>query len=211
MSTETIWKQIPEPEDADLSKLLNQIKLNDLQSRHPLEQLRKNFLMNIVWGIIINSGYIVLLWAYPLWQLFITIGLVFIAGLVAIVQGIGLYRSLHRSVSSKAPLLQEMKAQYDSISKVIKQQELYFLIIYPFAGAGGFMLGGMIGSGKSIEVFLSKPVIWISMLIIVPLIATGGHYLGKWLNKIAFGKHLSQLKENIDALEAEQQQLNEAP
>jgi hypothetical protein len=35
--------------------------------------------------------------------------------------------------------------------------------------------------------------------------------LGKWLNKIAFGKHLSQLKENIDALEAEQQQLNEAP
>ena len=29
MSTESIWKQIPEPEDADLSKLLNQILLNN--------------------------------------------------------------------------------------------------------------------------------------------------------------------------------------
>lgn len=152
MSTESIWKQIPEPEDADLSKLLNQIKLNDLQSRHPLEQLRKNFLMNIIWGLIINSGYIVLLWAYPLWQLFITIGLVFIAGLVAIVQGVGLYRSLHRSVSSKAPLLQEMKAQYDSISKVIKQQELYFLIIYPFAGAGG--LDHVLSTGENVNILV---------------------------------------------------------
>jgi Tfp pilus assembly protein PilN len=211
MSTEITWKQIPEPEDADLSKLLNQIKLNDLQSRHPLEQLRKNFLMNIIWGIVINSGYIVLLWAYPLWQLFMTIGLVFLAGVLAIVQGVMLYRSLNRSVSSKAPLLDEMKRQYTSISKIIKQQELYFLIIYPFAGAGGFMLGGMIGSGRSIEEFLSKTVVWISMLIIVPLIATGGHYLGKWLNKVAFGKHIRQLKANIDALEAEQQQINEAP
>jgi hypothetical protein len=68
----------------------------------------------------------------------------------------------------------------------------------------------MIGSGKSIEVFLSKTAVWVSMLIIVPLIATGGHYLGKWLNKIAFGKHLLQLKENIDALEAEHQPVNEA-
>lgn len=207
MSTESIWKQIPEPQDADLSKLLNQIKLNDLQSRHPLEQLRKKFLINIIWGIVINAGYIALLWVYPLWQLFLTIGLVFLAGVVAVIQGIGLYRSLHQSVSSKSPLLQEMKAQYTSIRKVIKQQEFYFLIIYPFAGAGGFMLGGMIGSGKPIEIFLSKTVVWVCMLIIVPLIATGGHYLGKWLNRVAFGKHLVQLKENIDALEAEQQSI----
>jgi hypothetical protein len=65
------------------------------------------------------------------------------------------------------------------------------------------MLGGVIGSGKPVSVFMHKPLFFITLIIAVIVLVPACYYLAKWMFKCSFGKHLQALKDNIDELESE--------
>jgi hypothetical protein len=79
-------------------------------------------------------------------------------------------------------------------------QEKVALFFYPIGAVGGFMMGGVIGSGKTIGEFMSKPVVLIALVIVLVTLIPACYYLAKWMNKKAFGDHLEKLKENINQL-----------
>ena len=72
--------------------------------------------------------------------------------------------------------------------------------MYPVAATGGFMLGGVVGSGKTVEAFLYRPSILIILVITVAIITPVCYYLAKLMFKYAYGRHLKKLKELIDEL-----------
>ena len=100
-------------------------------------------------------------------------------------------------------LQQELKRHFDSISNWIRIQKRMVLFIYPISAASEFMLGGVIGSGKSVETFMNKPVVILALFITILILMPAASYTAKWLFKKSFGKHLDDLKENIDSLEEE--------
>ena len=63
-----------------------------------------------------------------------------------------------------------------------------------------FILGGVEGSGKPVEVFLYNPkmllVLGVTLLILVPLC----YYGARWMFNYAYGKHLKKLKQLMDEL-----------
>ena len=76
------------------------------------------------------------------------------------------------------------------------------MIIYPISAAGGFMLGGYVGSGKPIEQFMSKPAVLIALVISIIVLVPICHHFAKWMDKKAFGQFADVLKQNIDMLKS---------
>jgi hypothetical protein len=202
MSIEKDWDKLNEGQDDDLSSLLRPSKLSGLSSKNPLEKIRKNLLKNILSVAIICTGYIAIIIYFRIWQVQLSIGLVLLFSLWGLYTAIVQYKKLKTTVSV-SPVLDELKRHHESITAWMKAQQRVALLIYPISAAGGFMLGGVLGSGKTVEVFLSKPFVIVALIIAVAILTPAAHYLAKWMCKYSFGKHLDALKENIEALEAE--------
>ncbi len=203
MSIQNIWGDINNKQDDDLSSLLYKPNLSKLTSHNPLEKIKKNLLMNIVWGIIICAAYIFIIIHFQIWQVQASIGIVLLFSLWALYTAFIEYKKLHTTISANSSLLLEMRRHCESITRWLNTQQKVALIIYPISAAGGFMLGGVIGSGKSVEVFMSKPVVVIALVATIIILVPICYYLAKWMCNYSFGKHLKALQQNIQDLESE--------
>ena len=140
---------------------------------------------------------------FPAWQVLVCIGIVFLFTIWAIAKALLLYKEMKKS-NPHHTVLQEMERHYAGLQYWIKIQEKAALLIYPVSAAGGFMVGGSLGSGKSIDVIMSKPTVIVSLVITIVIMVPICIYLAKQLNKKAFGQYAAQLKQNIDMLKEEQ-------
>ena len=203
MSNQYIWDDINNKQDDDLLSLLQKHKLSKLTSHNPLEKIKKNLLMNMVWGIIICALYVFMIIHFQIWQVQVSISIVLLFSLWALYTAWLQYKKLNTSVSSNSSLLSEMKRHYESIETWLNTQQKVALIIYPVSAAGGFMLGGVIGSGKSVELFMSKPIVILILVVTILILVPACYYLAKWMCNYSFGKHLKTLQQNIKDLESE--------
>lgn len=76
------------------------------------------------------------------------------------------------------------------------------LLFYPVSIGGSFLLGGAIGSSKSVEDFVSRPYMLLTTIILIIVLTPFCHFLAKKMLKSSFGKHLNDLQRNIDDLES---------
>ena len=203
MSNQYIWDDINNKQDDDLLSLLQKPKLSKLTSHNPLEKIKKNLLMNMVWGIIICALYVFIIIHFQIWQVQVSISIVLLFSLWALYTAWLQYKKLNTSVSSNSSVLSEMKRHCESIETWLNTQQKVALIIYPVSAAGGFMLGGVIGSGKSVELFMSKPIVILILVVTILILVPACYYLAKWMCNYSFGKHLKTLQQNIQDLESE--------
>lgn len=202
MNLEEQWKAESGQGDQILQELIRKGNMHQLRSHNPMHKIRKNLKWNIGFAAAIAIGYLFVFWYFPYWPVFLCIGIIFLFTVWGVFSGFSLFKQISRHQPS-APILETLEYQHSLISKWIRHQEKAALLVYPFAGAGGYMVGGMVGSGKSIELFMSKPVVvWaliITLIIIVPL----SYWLARWMNRKAFGTYLDQLRHSITALQNE--------
>ncbi len=199
MSIEKTWKDIDEQSDEALAALLKPRVLERLQSKNPLATIKKNMLINNIWAILIAAGYLLVIIYFPFWQTRLCIGFLFLYTCWAIYSTLQEYNNIKKSSPGNS-VLEEMERHYVNISKWIKMQLRMGIIIYPISAAGGFMLGGTVGSGKSVDQIMAKPVMWLALFIVTAILVPCAFYLAKYLSHRAFGRHLELLKRNIDDL-----------
>ena len=199
MSLEELWKDTDGGDD-DLSSLIKP-GISKLSSKDPLTKLKRNLLAGAILGLVIAVIYIYIMAKFPVWQVFLCIGIVFAFTLWASIKTFHLYREISRTVPGNN-LLQELENHYAKIKKWMSIQEQAGLLIYPVSAAGGFMIGGSVGAGKSITEIMQKPVMIITLLITIAILVPICFYLAKWMNKKAFGKYAEQLKQNIELLKS---------
>lgn len=200
MNLEEQWK-LMDKGDEDLSSLIRK-GVRNVPSKDPLEKIKRNLLINSVWGLVIAAGYVLVLISFPVWQVLVCIGIVFLFTLWAVAKALLLYREIKKPMPHNT-LLQEMERHYQGIQSWMNVQEKAALLIYPVSAAGGFMIGGSLGAGKSIDVVMSKPIMLVALVITIVILVPICIYLAKWLNKKAFGRYAAQLKQNIDNLKTE--------
>jgi hypothetical protein len=200
MEWEKAWKQIEDGNSPGLDSYLGANKKTPWRSKHPLQQIRKSLMWTNMYGIVITLGYIVIMVFYPHWQLVLLFSIVAIFNIYFIVRGIQLYKNIPDHISAEASLLHEMETQHSAVKKWVDMQLLTAKFVYPVAAAAGFLFGGMLGSERSIGELFGKPIFSISMIAAVIIFTPIGHYLGKYLVKISYGKYLTRLQQNIDEL-----------
>jgi len=203
MSAEQIWSEMNNDQDKDLSSLLKQSSLSSRPSKNPLQKIKQGLLINIGWCILISIAYAAVIIYFQIWQVQLCIGLVLLFTLWALYTAWNLYRDIKISQEVPGTLLEEMQKHYDSVTAWMRSQQKVALFVYPVSAAGGFFLGGVLGSGKPVEYFMGKPLNIILLLVCIAVLVPACYYLARWMFNYSFGKYLLSLKQNINALEEE--------
>ncbi|MBI1343458.1 MAG: hypothetical protein GC171_11045 [Terrimonas sp.] len=190
-------------EDEYLQQLLQPGRLKKLHSKNPLAILKRKLKGSMVWAVLITAGYIILLFQIKSLLVLMALIVLILFNLYIMFITVRLILRIEPDIRPRANLLDELRRHYNDFMQWWDIQRKTALFIYPVAASGGFIYGGLVGSGKTVPELFEKPVMWIfllvSLLVLVPLC----HWMAKWMFRLAYGKHLQQLKENIDALEQE--------
>jgi hypothetical protein len=199
MDIENIW-QVGGNSDDELNRLLTTTDFSKLQSKLPLKKLRQNLLIGIIWALLITVGYIVVFFFFSIWQVYVALGILIVFNTLIILHSWRLYKKTPSTISPSNSLKEELTLHYNSFQRWWSVQQQMGLFIYPIAAAGGFILGGTLGSGKPVEAFLYNAkmlgTLGITILILVPVCFFGA----KWMFNYAYGNHLKKLKATIDEL-----------
>ena len=199
MNLENTWLQ-GGGSDNDLNKMLQREDLYKLHSNLPLEKLKSNLLVAVMWAGIITAFYVAVLVFVNIWQVHVALITLCLFNIWIAVDSWKLYKKMDQDISATNSLKEELQKNYSGFQRWWRIQERLGLFVYPIGAAGGFIVGGVWGSGKSVEGFLYNPkmllILGITILILVPLC----HYGAKWMFNNAYGKHLKKLKLLIDEL-----------
>lgn len=196
-----IWQQEPTGGDL-LDQMLQSKTFRQGNIQAPLARLKRNLAIHIGYAVIITIGYALITWYFAFWQVQACMLLLIAFNLWAIIKSYDLYRKIDLNLTGTNVLF-ELKKHDLAFTEWEKQSMRAGLMIYPFAAAGGFMLGGAVGSGKSPEIWLSDYRIMVIMGIVVLVLVPLGYLAAKWMTRVAFGRYVVQLRERIKELEAE--------
>ncbi len=196
-----IWEQDTNGEDM-LEEILKSRSFTHSSIQTPLSKLKKNLAIHLVYAIVITLGYAYIIFYFPMWQVQVCMLLLIVFNIWMIIKSYGLYANIDLNLNG-TNVLSELKKHFQAFKEWEKQSLQAALFVYPFATSGGFMLGGTIGSGKPVEVFMSYPKVLIALAVCIIILVPLGYWVAKWMTKVAFGKYVDQLKERIDELEKE--------
>lgn len=170
---------------------------------NPLARLKRGLRINMYWAVIIAALYILSIFYFPVPIFRITMMAMLLFTAWALLSTYRMYRQLDPRICNDCTLVSEMQRHYEAIRNWMRMQEKVALFFYPIGAAGGFLLGGVLGSGKSISEIMSKTPVQVAFVLAILLLTPAGYYLARWMNKKAFGKHLEDLRSRIDAFQAE--------
>lgn len=181
----------------------------DLQaeSAMPLQKLKRQWNLRIAFIIAIAPLWVFAVFYFNEIIIQLLMGAVFLANVWSLYLSFNLKRKMQQASNSNLPVLEYLKTNYNLINTAIKLEERVFIFIYPISVAAGFFAGLSInGPVNSIanqpEKAQTIMLILIGcMVVLTPL----SHLLAKWLNKLAFGNYLNELKRVISAYETEKQ------
>ena len=202
MDIKKIWQQQP-PGDDMLNDLLQHNDYKNFDSNLPLKKLKNNLLIGIFSGILISLGYVFLIFKFATWQVNISLIVLIAFNSWIIYDSWKLYRNIEDTVSSTSNLRQELENICSGFQKWWSLQQRSRLFVYPVALTGGFIMGGVLGSGKSVDAFLYNSkmlsILGVTILILVPVC----YYLAKWIFRYVYGKYLVDIKQMIKELTIE--------
>lgn len=198
MDLEEIWKAT-EASSEQLPEIKSLAQLQHQGLKNPLKRAKNMLGKNIIYSIIICLIYLPIIFIYRFWQIQLFIGLTLIFTTWAGWTAFDLYRTIKPNVSADN-LLNELKRVVNTLNQWIKVQIKVALFIYPISATGGYLLGGVIGSGKNIEEFMSKPIAFYALIICIIVLTPACYYLSKWFFNKSFGKSIKQMNNTIKEL-----------
>jgi hypothetical protein len=197
-----LWKE--NGNGTDMLQQVLQSKSFKKQGLHsPLAKLKRNLTIHLVYAVVITMGYALLIYYFPIWQVQACMLLLIVFNLWAMIKAWGLYQQVALSTEA-TNVLTALKKVHSMFKEWEKQSLRVALWVYPFAATGGFMLGGTVGSEKTVEVFMGDYRVLIALAIMLVVLVPLSYWLAKWMTRVAFGKYVQQIKERIDELETQE-------
>lgn len=200
MDIKTTWKST-EDKDEQLSSFLENVDLRSLQSRIPLSKLRKNLLIGIYAANIITVFYLVLLFLLPLWVAYLTLFILIVFNVFVTIDTWKLYKKTKTIIEPGLSLKEELTMHYEAFQRWWRLQERISIFVYPIAAAGGFILGGVEGSGKTVSAFLTTPSVLFTLGITIAVLVPVCYFGARWMFHFLYGKYLINLKALMDDMD----------
>jgi hypothetical protein len=198
MDMESVWQNI-KPETQVAPARTSTLKPS---GKNPLDRIQSMLWSSTLLGTAILIFYVFLFFWYPIIYVRIAIVLVGLFSAWIVITGYKVYRGLLRNSVEVSSVLTELEFHYRQITSWINNQEMVAIFFYPVSISGGFLLGGVIGSGLPVEEFMKKGMLWL-ILIVTNLVLTPLCYLAvRYIFKLGFGKHLGELKLKIEQLKS---------
>ncbi|MFK7922607.1 MAG: hypothetical protein AB8H47_11660 [Bacteroidia bacterium] len=170
------------------------------ESTSPTTKLRKGVFKKMMFIV----GFVIMFLAVmPFVEQTIVRILLLVLTLAYVIGGVILwqeYNLLKKDLPMDGNLLDALRSYRDRIKTILKYEETIGLILYPISATLGFMWS--FTQKHSVSEVFDKPFVWMTLVLTLVIMTPLCHWLARWMNKIAFGKHLDQLEENIEMLES---------
>ena len=189
------------PRDPAFEQRLRRTTSERQRSNHPVWKLRRAIRLNLVFGVLITTGYLAL---FPLLghvAVLVFFALVFMYNVWSIVHTFRLYKRIPAHVPADHDLLNVLREQAEATTAWMKLHQRTGLIMYPLAVTGGFLVGGMHGSGLSPALFMAKPHVQLALVVALVVLVPLCHFLVRWMTRTAFGVHVEAMRARIAELE----------
>ena len=171
------------------------------QSHGPVQKIRTGFAIKLVFIVVFTFVFIYI--GIKAKEPLVSGLQFFMAG--AYFTAFFLFLSQNKKIKAGIPmdesLLMNLKNYHAFVTKILRQEERIALFIYPVALTAGFLLG--FTTGATIEEFFASRNAIILLVVCWIILTPLCHVLARWMNKVSFGKYLSELEGHIRELEKE--------
>jgi hypothetical protein len=179
------------------------VQKNDLLRLHsnkdaPLAKLRKNIYINTGFAIVILIGFIGLLFYVDGFLFRLFTGILCVTYVAAILFNIYMVRNYLHEPAPDQSLKEYLTTLLYNMNKAFRSVELIALMIYPIAMTAGFLMPLTL-EGK-IDLIYNEPIVQGILIACYIVLTPLCWYLAKYMNKVAFGKYLSQLEDILKDL-----------
>jgi hypothetical protein len=202
MDLQHAWNA-PLPEDPTLKSMLSSARLQGTGPRDPLATLRKSLAINFAWSIIMGIALLALLFSTPSLTVRLCLAVPVLFCVWSAWDTWKLRASIPAGISGERAVLPELKRHHEALRRWVQVGQRVGLFVYPFSAAGGFVLGGLAGSGGTVAELMTTPgMIWlllIALAVLTPLCCL----VTRWMYRLAFGAQEEALRQRIKELEGE--------
>lgn len=170
------------------------------KSKHPVEKLKKAYLITTIFSIVFLACFIVLFFSFQDYMVRVGLAVVVVIYVLFVYFNYNMYQNIKVNVLFDANLLSALKDTHAFISNNIRFQARFALFVYPIAGAAGMLMGLAVGGGN-VEKYLHDTVVMVLFITVPLLITPACYFFAKWMTKVSYGKSLAELKQLIDQME----------
>jgi len=182
----------PELKESDLQKLKE-------RSDSPLKNLKRNILINSGFASVFLIGFIALFIIVDGFWFRFFMAIVSFFYLASIFFNRWVSQKYLQELPHDESILIRLKSIYTGMNKAFRAQELTSIFIYPIAMTAGFLLPLTLNG--ELDLFNEGYALWIILFILFIILTPLCYWLGKYLNKLAFGKYIKQIGAIVDEME----------
>jgi hypothetical protein len=203
MNVEEAWQSMQDLSANRAAQLPEEQAIHQKEAHNVLSLLKTRLMWNLIFSFVIALLYVVLMIVIP--EALVRAGLGIVLGftLWAARTAWMEYIRIQPVLTPSNSVADTLQFHSDHLRAWMKLQEQVAKWVYPVAAATGFVWGASMGADKPIAAVMSHWPMQVALLISTILLSIGGHYLGKWLTKKAFGEVVQQIESTLDSLQAD--------
>ena len=169
------------------------------QSQHPVAKLKRNYFMKTVMMSVFVGSFTGLLFLFDQLLIRSILAVLLIAYIIFLTVSFLMYKGIRTDLSMDGSLLDVLTATKQQIERALRFEMTSSLLVFPIAGAGGYLMGYTVTGGDTDNIFASSAqvVIFILTLIVFTVL---GYFLGKRLTREGYGKSLEEMGRMIEEL-----------
>jgi hypothetical protein len=199
---EELWQKA-----GDLTQDQIELKSSDYWKQsaceQPLLHIRRGLLYTSMWAVLISGIYLWVFIVYSIAWVQAGIALLLAFNAWSLAAALKLRSRIPANLSNSGSLSETIELQIRAIRGWIRTNEYSGVVLYPVSVSTGFVLGGAIGSGKPVEVFMAEPVIILFFALSIAVLVPLCFLLTRWMVKVSFGKQLALLETQLRQLKME--------
>jgi hypothetical protein len=199
MDLKEVWKKL---EQEKLNQpVVGAVEVNKT-SKHPMQKLIQLFKLTLGFAAFFEICFSALLFMMdqPIVKVFLVI--MIIVYLFFFVINYRVLRNIQKSFRLDLNLKSTLKQVYDNIMSTLAFQRKASIIIYPLAATAGFLMG--LSAEKDAAIMIQKWQIIVTLVITIIILTPSCYYLARWMEKVSYGKYLTQLRELIQQFEKDE-------
>lgn len=195
-----MWKAIESDRFSNSIPTKENIVLDQLRPNNQIEKLRFYIKVKLGFTIVIAFLFTAIIPFLGYWPTQILLAILTVAYIVG---GYMLYKEYQVLKQGLDPTLDLKHALYQYLSRVkfiLRTEERVVFYLLPISLSAGFLFGAWLGSGYD-DQHLSAVSFWLTLAAAMTVLMPISHWLGKWMNRVTFGKVIRQVEDLIEELE----------
>lgn len=171
-------------------------------SKHPVQKLILLFKATLVFAIFFDLFFIYLLVTTPQLIVKIFLAIMIIVYLFFFILNYRILKDIQHSFRLDQNLKGTLQQVFDNTMYTLAFQRKSSLFMYPLAATTGFLLGLSVEADAA--VMMQKWQVILALVIAIIMLTPASYYLARWMEKVSYGKYLSQLRDLIQQFEKDE-------